>query len=498
MARYILALDQGTTSSRAIVFDRQGSIVTIGQREFAQVYPRPAWVEHEPDAIWHSQLTAIRQALAAAGLTGADLVGIGITNQRETTLLWDRSTGRPVHNAIVWQDRRTAPLCDALRAAGHAALVRQRTGLVIDPYFSATKLEWLLQNVRGARARAQAGDLAFGTIDTYLIWRMTGGRLHVTDATNASRTMLYNIHTNQWDEDLLRLFDIPAAVLPKVVPSSEVYGITEHGLLGRPVPIAGIAGDQQAALFGQACHQPGMAKNTYGTGSFTLLTTGNQPIASRHGLLTTIAWRIGKRTTYALEGSIFVTGAAVQWLRDSLKLIKNASEIEALAATEPDSGGVVVVPAFTGLGAPHWDAYARGAIFGLTRGTSAGHIARATLESIALQTRDVLVAMTADASLPVQELRVDGGASVNNLLMQIQANLLEAPVVRPAIPEVTALGAAYLAGLATNFWASLDDIASKWTADRTFYPQLPSHQRAALLRSWDRGIHRVFNWAAEE
>jgi glycerol kinase len=498
VARYILALDQGTTSSRAIVFDATGRIVATGQREFPQLYPHPAWVEHDPETIWHSQITAMRQALASAGLTGQDLVAIGITNQRETTLLWERSSGRPIHHAIVWQDRRTASFCDALRAAGHEELIRERTGLVIDPYFSATKIEWLLQHVPGARERAAAGDLAFGTVDTYLVWRLTGGRLHVTDPTNAARTMLYNIHTNAWDTDLLRLLDIPAAILPEVHPSSHVYGLTEPGLLGRPVPIAGIAGDQQAALFGQAAHLPGMAKNTYGTGCFTLLTTGESPVMSKHGLLTTIAWQIGEQLTYALEGSIFVTGAAIQWLRDGLGIITSASEIEALAASVPDSGGVVVVPAYTGLGAPHWDAYARGCIFGITRGTTKAHIARATLESIALQSCDVLQAMTADAGVTLHDLRVDGGATANNLLMQLQADLLGAPVVRPAVAEVTALGAAYLAGLATNYWPSLEAIAGNWRADHTFYPTLPAHHRATLLRAWDRGIHRSLRWAAEE
>lgn len=498
MARYILALDQGTTSSRAIIFDQTGTVVAVGQREFPQIYPRPAWVEHDPEAIWHSQLTAMRQALASAGLTGGDLVAIGIANQRETTLVWERATGRAVHNAIVWQDRRTAPLCDALRAAGHEALIRARTGLVIDPYFSATKLEWLLQHVPGLRRRAQAGEMAFGTIDSYLIWRLTGGRLHITDPSNASRTMLYNINTNQWDADLLQLFDIPAALLPEVVPSSAVHGMTEATLLGKPVPISGIAGDQQAALFGQAAHLPGMAKNTYGTGSFTLLTTGSRPVVSKHGLLTTVAWQLGSRLTYALEGSIFITGAAVQWLRDGLGLIHSADEVEALASSVPDAGGVVVVPAFTGLGAPHWDSYARGCIFGLTRGTTGAHIARATLESIALQSRDVLRAMAADANLTLQELRVDGGATANNLLMQLQANFLEVPVVRPAVKEVTALGAAYLAGLASGYWPSLDAIAANWQAERTFYPALPAHQRAAMLRSWDRAVHRSLRWSADE
>jgi glycerol kinase len=496
--RFILALDQGTTSSRAIVFDQTGRIVAQGQREFRQLYPRPAWVEHDPEAIWRSQLTAMRQAMAGAGLVGAEVAAIGITNQRETTVVWERATGQPIHNAIVWQDRRTAPLCDALRAAGHEPAIRQRTGLVLDPYFSATKLEWLLHNVPDAQRRAEAGDLAFGTIDTYLIWRLTGGRLHITDPSNAARTMLYNIHTHEWDDDLLRLLDIPRAVLPEVVPSSGIHGETEPALLGRPLPIAGIAGDQQAALFGQAAHHAGMAKNTYGTGCFTLLTTGPRPVTSSHGLLTTIAWQIGETVTYALEGSIFVTGAAVQWLRDGLGLIKNAAEVEALAASVPDTGGVVVVPAFTGLGAPHWDAYARGSIFGLTRGTTGAHIARATLESIALQTRDVLKAMTDDARTGMDELRVDGGATANNLLMQMQADLLSAPVVRPAVAEVTALGAAYLAGLATGYWPSLEAIAANWRAERTFYPTMPAHQLARILRAWDRGIHRSLRWAADE
>jgi glycerol kinase len=498
VASYILALDQGTTSSRAIVFDHHARVVASGQREVPQIYPRPAWVEHDPEAIWRSQMTAIRVALAGSGLVGANLNAIGITNQRETTLLWDRATGEPIHNAIVWQDRRTAPLCEAVRKAGHEPLIRQRTGLLLDPYFSATKIQWLLDNVPGARDRAVAGDLAFGTIDSYLIWRMTGGRLHITDPSNAARTLLYNIHTTCWDADLLGLFSIPAAVLPTVMPSSSVYGETEPSLFGRPVPIASIAGDQQAALFGQAAHHPGLAKNTYGTGSFALLTTGYRPIMSSRGLLTTIAWQIGDRTTYALEGSIFATGAAVQWLRDGLGIIKDSDEIEALAASVPDAGGVVMMPAFTGLGAPHWDPHARGAIFGLTRGTTRAHIARATLDCIALQSRDILNAMAADANLKLHELRADGGASVNNLLMQTQADLLDTPVLRPAIAEVTALGAAYLAGLATNVWPSLDEIAGNWQAERTFFPTMPAHQRALLLRAWDRAVHRSLRWAADE
>ncbi|HEX2123878.1 MAG TPA: glycerol kinase GlpK [Thermoanaerobaculia bacterium] len=476
MTQKILALDQGTTSSRAILFDAGGATRAIAQREFRQFYPQPGWVEHDANEIWETQRAVMAEVMTP------DVAVIGITNQRETTVLWDRTSGRPVANAIVWQDRRTAEFCDALRAAGHEGLFRARTGLMLDPYFSGTKLRWLLDRTGVPRER-----LAFGTIDTWLLWNLTGGRCHVTDVTNASRTLLFDIHRGAWDDELLEVLGIPRSVLPEVRSSSEIYGTTGDG-----IPIAGIAGDQQAALFGQRCTRAGMAKNTYGTGSFLVMNSGAAAVTSRHGLLSTIAWKLGDGAPqYALEGSIFVTGAAVQWLRDQLGIIRTAPDVEPLAASVPDSGGVTVVPAFTGLGAPHWDAYARGAILGLTRGSTAAHIARATLESIALQTVDVLDAMRRDSGIELQELRVDGGASTNDLLMQIQADLAGIPVVRTRIAETTALGAAYLAGLATQFWPDGEAIDAQWQAERVFTPRISADERAERLEAWRRAIARI-------
>ncbi len=490
---YIIALDQGTTSSRAIVFDRTGTIRGVAQREFRQIFPQPGWVEHDATEIWASQSGVLHEALAMAGTGARDIAAIGITNQRETTVVWERATGRPIANAIVWQDRRTAPLCDELREAGHAPLFAQKTGLVLDAYFSGTKLKWLLDNIAGARTRAQRGELAFGTIDSWLIWQLTGGRLHCTDPSNASRTLLFDIHAGAWDDELLALLGIPREVLPQVVPSSGVCG---HAAIdGVDIPIAGIAGDQQAALFGQACLSPGMAKNTYGTGCFLLLNTGGRAVTSRNNLLTTVAWQRDGATDYALEGSVFMAGAVVQWLRDGLKIIRTAAEVEALAASVPDNGGVYLVPAFAGLGAPHWDAYARGAIFGLTRGVTGAHIARAALEAIAFQSADVLAAMEKDAGITLTELRVDGGATADNLLLQFQADILGVPVVRSKVRETTALGAAYLAGLAIGYWRSDADIASNWQADRRFEPAMPREHVAALRAGWEKAISRAKAWA---
>jgi len=491
--KHILALDQGTTSSRAIVFDYGGRIVASAQREFRQIFPQPGWVEHDPQEIWTTQLTVARQALRKARLTAKDIAAIGITNQRETTVVWDRATGKPVGNAIVWQDRRTSPACDRLKARGLATLIRRKTGLVIDAYFSATKLQWILNHVPGAKKRAQAGELAFGTIDSWLVWMLTNGRCHVTDASNASRTMLFNIHTGAWDDELLKLFGVPRVMLPEVRSSSEVYG--ETSLFGSAIPIAGIAGDQQAALFGQVCTRPGMVKNTYGTGCFMLMHTGGKPIASKSNLVTTIAWRLDGMTEYALEGSIFIAGAVVQWLRDGLGIIKSSSEIEALAKTVPDSGGLYLVPAFAGLGAPHWDAYARGLVIGLTRGTTRAHLARAALEGIAYQTADVLHAMETDAGIRLKELRVDGGACVNDLLMQFQANLLGVPVVRPRVAETTALGAAYLAGLGVGFWKDRREIAAHWEMDHRFRPAMKPAMRKQLKARWAQAVSRAKNWS---
>jgi len=494
---HVLALDQGTTSSRAIVFDESGSAVAMAQREIRQNFPRPGWVEHDPLEIWESQLAVAREALARAGLAVADVAALGITNQRETTIVWDRATGAPAGNAIVWQDRRTADACERLKRRGLEPLFRERTGLVLDPYFSGTKLAWMLDH----GLRAEAGRLAFGTVDSWLIWNLTGGRagaLHATDVTNASRTLLFDLRTGDWSDELLAALDVPRGMLPEIRSSSEVYGETVAALLGSPVPIAGVAGDQQAALFGQACLAPGMAKNTYGTGCFLLMNTGERPIPSRHELLTSPAWRLGGRTTYALEGSVFVAGAVVQWLRDGLGIIRSSSEIEALAASVPDAGGVVLVPAFTGLGAPHWDAYARGALVGITRGTTAAHLARAALEGIAFQVVDVLTAMEADSGVPVAELRVDGGATANDLLMQLQADLAGVPVVRPRVQETTALGAAYLAGLAVGVWKDTDEIAARWQVERTFEPALEPERAAARRARWSRAVERAKGWEEAE
>ncbi len=520
--RYILSLDQGTTSSRAILFDHDGAVVAMAQQELRQVFPRPGWVEHDAREIWSAQLEVARQCLvqvsksgfaqsiraqaapdliASPGGVAAEIAAIGITNQRETTVLWSRLTGEPLANAIVWQDRRTAGQCDALRAAGHAGLIQQKTGLVLDAYFSATKLQWLLDNVPGARARAEKGELAFGTVDAWLVWNLTGGPrggVHVTDVSNASRTMLLNIHTLRWDDELLALFNIPPGVLPEVVDSSGVVGLSAPGLLGASVPIAGIAGDQQAATFGQACLRPGMAKNTYGTGCFMLMNTGDTPVTSNHQLLSTVGWTTGRGTTdavtYCLEGSVFMGGATIQWLRDGLQIIDSADQVQALAESVPDSGDVYLVPAFTGLGTPNWDPYARGAMLGLTRGTTRAHIARAALEAIALQSADVFSAMSQDAGLALQELRVDGGASKNDLLMQMQADFSGVPVLRPRVLDATALGAAYLAGLAVGFWASTGETAAQWQLDRCFEPLMSTDERLAKLARWHKAVERAGSW----
>jgi len=491
MGKFILALDQGTTRSRAILFDRDGAIAGIAQQEFAQHFPHPGWVEHDADEIWQSQLAVARQVLQEKGLTAKDVAAIGITNQRETTVLWDRKTGEPIAHAIVWQDRRTASICDTLRDAGKADVIQQKTGLVLDAYFSCTKVQWLLDNVKGARGRAERGELAFGTIDSWLVFKLS--KRHVTDPSNASRTMLFNIHTQQWDDELLALLNVPASLLPEVVPSSGV--VAETDVLGASIPIAGIAGDQQAATFGQACHAPGMAKNTYGTGCFLLMNTGAQAIASRNNLLTTVGWNVGGKTDHMLEGSVFMGGATVQWLRDGLGIIKTAAEVEQLAASVPDTGGVVFVPAFTGLGAPYWDAYARGTILGMTRGTTRAHIARAALDSIAYQTADVLEAMHKDSGIALSELRVDGGAARNDLLMQFQADVLGAAVVRPQVTETTALGAAYLAGLGVGFWKSLEEIGAQWKVERQFDPHMSNDEREAKLNQWRKGVERSRQWA---
>ncbi len=491
---YILALDQGTTSSRAMLFDARAQVCAQAQKEFAQHFPRPGWVEHDAREIWQTQLACAKQALAEAGVAPAAVCAVGISNQRETTVLWDRASGQPMAPAIVWQDRRTAEACDALRAQGYAPLIRARTGLELDAYFSATKLAWLLEHVPGARARAAAGELAFGTIDSWLIWNLTAGACHVTDASNAARTMLFDIHRQQWDEDLLALFDIPRAVLPAVVASSGVLGACAPAVLGAAIPVAGVAGDQQAATFGQACLAPGMAKNTYGTGCFLTLNTGQQPVESQHRLLTTIGWQRAEGTDYLLEGGVFMAGAVVQWLRDGLGLIATAGDIEALAAKVPDSGEVVMVPAFAGLGAPHWDAYARGSLMGMTRGTTAAHIARAALEAVALQNVDLLTAMAADGA-EVKELRVDGGMTRNNLLMQLQADLLGVPVLRPRQTETTALGAAFLAGRAVGVWPDDAAIAAHWQLDRAFEPTASADWREALIARWHKAIERNRGWA---
>jgi glycerol kinase len=492
---HILALDQGTTSSRAIVFDEGGAIRAVAQKEFTQIFPQAGWVEHDPREIWASQIGVAVEALGRAQLRPGDIAAIGITNQRETTIVWDRETGEPIHNAIVWQDRRTADYCEKLKREGLGGTIQEKTGLLIDAYFSASKIRWLLDNVRGARASAAAGKLAFGTVDTWLTWKLTDGACHVTDVTNASRTMLFNIHTLKWDDDLLRVFDVPASMLPAVRSSSEVYGEVATTLGMERRPIAGIAGDQQAALFGQMCLEPGMSKNTYGTGCFLLQNVGTTATRSRNQLVTTVAWQAGGRTEYALEGSVFIGGAVVQWIRDGLGFVRTAADIEPLAMSVADNGGVYLVPAFAGLGAPHWDPYARGTIVGITRGTTAGHIARAALESIAYQVADLLDAMAADAGITLTELRVDGGAAVNDTLMQFQADVLGVRVVRPLVTETTALGAAYLAGLAVGFWKSMDAIKGQWRVDRRFEPRMPRDRARDLRAHWTKATGRAKSWA---
>ena len=494
MSKYILALDQGTTSSRAIVFDRSGDMVSVAQKEFAQIFPRPGWVEHDADEIWSSQIGVASEALARVGASTSDIAALGITNQRETAVVWNRKTGRPIHNAIVWQDRRTADFCGDLKEQGHEGVFQRKTGLLLDAYFSGTKVRWILDHVEGARAMAERGELAFGTVDSWLLWRLTDGQLHVTDVTNASRTLLFNIHDCRWDEELLAILQVPASMLPEVRSSSEIYGHTAEGIMAGRIAISGIAGDQHAATFGQAAVERGMAKNTYGTGCFMLLNTGSEPIASQHKLLTTIAWRIGARTDYALEGSVFIAGAVVQWLRDGLNFFRSSEEIEALAASVADTGGVLLVPAFVGLGAPYWDSYARGTMVGLTRGTTRAHIARAALESIALQSAELLDAMRQDSGLQLSEMRVDGGASRNDLLMQIQADVLGVPVVRPKVTETTALGAAYLAGLAVGFWDSIEQIGEQWQIERRFEPSVSADEREEKIAQWRRAVERSRAW----
>tara|TARA_Y100000588_G_scaffold395256_1_gene521927 strand:- start:5045 stop:6538 length:1494 start_codon:yes stop_codon:yes gene_type:complete len=491
---FILSLDQGTTSSRAILFDKAGSIQGVAQQEFEQIFPKPGWVEHNAQEIWQTQLAVTRKVLEKQGVSASDISGIGITNQRETTVIWDRASGEPIANAIVWQDRRTADYCRELTEAGHAKTIQQKTGLVLDAYFSGSKVKWLLDNVDGARDKANAGELAFGTIDSWLIWNLTSGKVHVTDVSNASRTLLFNIETMQWDDDLLALLDVPTSVLPEVRASSEVYGESTNNLLGGSIRIAGIAGDQQAALFGQACHKSGMAKNTYGTGCFMLMNTGSEMVRSTNDLLTTVAWKVDGQVEYALEGSVFIAGAVVQWLRDQLQIIESAPDVEALAETEEDNGGVYFVPAFAGLGSPYWDPYARGTIAGITRGSSKGHIARAALEGIAYQSMDVLKAMEADSGISLNELRVDGGASLNALLMQFQSDILNVPVVRPKIAETTALGAAYLAGLATGYWASREEIAQQWQVDARFQPAMDSDSVSTHVAGWEKTVGRSKDW----
>ena len=492
--KYVLALDQGTTSSRSILFDYHGQVQTVAQKEFEQIYPKPGWVEHDANEIWSTQMGTASEALSRANVDADELAAIGITNQRETTILWDRETGEPIHNAIVWQDRRTSGICDRLKDRGHIDLFQQKTGLIIDAYFSGTKLKWLLDNVDGARRRAENGELAFGTVDSWLVWRMTDGKRHITDATNASRTMLYNIHEGAWDEELLDLLDIPRPLLPEVRDSSSVYGRTQVGPFEDLVPISGIAGDQQAALFGQMCTTPGLGKNTYGTGAFMLQNTGEKAVTSEHNLLTTIGYQIDGTTHYALEGSIFVAGAVVQWLRDELQIIRDSSEVERLARTVDDNGGVYFVPAFTGLGAPHWDQYARGTIAGLTRGANKGHVARAAIESMAYQVADVIDAMEADSGIETTELRADGGAAANDLLLQFQSDILDIPVVRPKILETTALGAAYLAGLAVDFWESEEEIKNQWELDEMFTPDMPVDRVEELRNGWSKALDRARAW----
>ena len=498
MQQYILALDQGTTSSRAIIFDQKGSIVSMAQKEFTQIFPQAGWVEHDANEIWSTQFGVAAEAISKAGLSAENIAAIGITNQRETTVVWDRYTGVPVYNAIVWQDKRTAAFCDDLKAKGTDLEIQQKTGLVVDAYFSATKIKWILDNVEGAREKARNGELFFGTVDTWLLWNFTKGKVHATDVSNASRTMLCNIHTLQWDSGLLNIFDIPENMLPQIRSSSEVYGHTQNILSAHNIPIAGMAGDQQSALFGQMCTQPGMVKNTYGTGCFMLMNTGENPVTSTNNLLTTVAWKVNGVTNYALEGSVFIAGAIIQWLRDSLGIIKTSAEVEVLAAQVKDSEGVYVIPAFAGLGAPHWNQHARGIITGLTRGSNAAHIARAALDSIAYQTMDVLKAMEADANISIKELRVDGGATVNNLLMQFQSDIMNTTVVRPVITETTALGAAYLAGLAVGYWPNMDAIQNQWQIDKKFSSTMEKEERKKLTKQWQRSVKAAKAWAEDE
>ena len=495
MAKYIMALDAGTTSNRCILFNKAGQVCSVAQKEFTQIFPQPGWVEHDADEIWATQLEVAQQALKNIGATAGDIAAIGITNQRETTIVWDKYSGQPIHNAIVWQCRRTAAYCDTLKEQGLVDTIRAKTGLVIDPYFSGTKIRWLLEQVPGAMEKARNGQLLFGTVETWLIWKLTGGKVHVTDYSNASRTMLFNINTLQWDDEILKILDIPAAMLPKAVPSSEIYGYADATLFGAPIPISGAAGDQQAALFGQACFHPGDAKSTYGTGSFLLMNTGETPIFSENGLVTTIAWGLNGKVNYALEGSIFVAGAAIQWLRDELQLIQSAGDSEYMARKVDDTHGCYVVPAFTGLGAPHWDAYARGAIVGITRGVNKYHIVRATLDSIAYQVSDVLTAMAADSGIELLALKVDGGASANNYLMQTQSDISAAPVLRPKCVETTAMGAAYLAGLAVGYWKDLDEILANWDIDRTFEPDIEEDVRRERISGWLKAVKCSFGWA---
>lgn len=498
MEKYILALDQGTTSSRAILFNNNGEIVSVAQKEFRQIYPKAGWVEHDAQEIWSTQAGVAAEAVAAVGGNGLNLAGIGITNQRETTVVWERESGKPIHNAIVWQDRRTAEYCDELKAKGLAEKIQQKTGLVVDAYFSGTKVKWILDNVEGARDRAKKGELAFGTIDSWLVWNLTRGDLHITDVTNASRTMLFNINTMDWDDEILQIMDIPRELLPEVKQSSEVYGNTKTTIFASKVPIAGIAGDQQAALFGQMCTKPGMVKNTYGTGCFMLMNIGDKPVPSKNNLLTTVAWKINGKTEYALEGSIFIAGAVVQWLRDGLGVIRESRDVEYFANKVEDSDGVYLVPAFAGLGAPYWNQYARGTMVGITRGTTAAHLARAAQDSIAYQTLDVLGAMQADSGIDIAELRVDGGATVNDTLMQFQSDILQVPVSRPKVTETTALGAAYLAGLAVGYWKDVDEIRKQWQEDRKFSPEMDGEKVAGLTKGWKRAIKAAQVWADEK
>lgn len=495
MNQYILSFDQGTTSSRAILFDKKGSILSVAQKEFVQHFPKPGWVEHDALEIWSTQLGVAAEAVTKAGLTVKDIAAIGITNQRETTVIWDRNSGIPIYHAIVWQDRRTASFCDQLKRDGKAGFIQQKTGLVLDAYFSATKIKWILDQVPGAREKANKGELCFGTIDCWLLWKLTNGKVHVTDVSNASRTMLFNIHSLKWDAALLEMFEVPSSILPEVKSSSEIYGYTQNILTAHSIPIAGMAGDQQAALFGQMCTQPGMVKNTYGTGCFMLMNTGEKAVPSTNNLLTTVAWQVGGKTQYALEGSVFIAGAVVQWLRDGLKIIRNAAEVENLAAEVSDTDGVYIVPAFAGLGAPYWNQHARGTIVGITRGTTGAHFARAALDSIAYQTMDVLKAMEADSGIAIKELRVDGGATANNLLMQFQSDLLGTKVVRPTVVETTALGAAYLAGLAVGYWKSTEEIQEQWLIDKTFTASMPEAKRNELSEGWKKAINAAVSWS---